>query len=416
MNILWTVNTLMPEIANELGLKSMHAISWVDAMSKRLTIKKGINLSIATRGDVEHVISKTIDNLNYFVIPQDCNRKDYWTEVLNECRPHVIHIYGSENDQNRLLVENHSQDYPIMISLQGIVSEYYKHYYAGIPFTTMLRYTTLRDVIRPSGFFRGRKHMKNFVPNEQWMLCHVKAVEGRSTWDRVSALNINPDLKYYYCPRMIRSAFWEGEWAIDKVERHSIFVHQGDYPIKGIHFVFEALAKLKAKYPDIKLYVSGKNFIEAGSGLRKYLPTGYVKYLNDLIRELNIKNNILFTGYLSAAELTEKLEVVNTVIIPSAIENAPNSLAEAQIVGTPTIATFVGGNMDMLKHNEEGYLYCYNEPNMLAEYISRIFDNDELANSFSSCSRKTARMRHDPDTLEKMLLAIYDEFSNANKI
>ena len=232
-------------------------------------------------------------------------------------------------------------------------------------------------------------------------------------------LHINKRKKWY-APDVLFCYMWSAITFMSSLHLYGMY-KSSDFVyliilIGSISYVFEALAKLKAKYPDIKLYVSGKNFIEAGSGLRKYLPTGYVKYLNDLIRELNIKNNILFTGYLSAAELTEKLEVVNTVIIPSAIENAPNSLAEAQIVGTPTIATFVGGNMDMLKHNEEGYLYCYNEPNMLAEYISRIFDNDELANSFSSCSRKTARMRHDPDTLEKMLLAIYDEFINANKI
>ena len=32
MRILWSINTLMPQVAKELNIKSSHAISWVDAM------------------------------------------------------------------------------------------------------------------------------------------------------------------------------------------------------------------------------------------------------------------------------------------------------------------------------------------------------------------------------------------------
>ena len=113
--------------------------------------------------------------------------------------------------------------------------------------------------------------------------------------------------------------------------------------------------------------------------------------------------------------MAAKTASVNAVIIPSSIENAPNSLAEAEITGTPIVASFVGGNMDMLKHNEEGFLYCYNEPNMLAEYISRIFDSDELATKFSNNSKKTARERHNPQLLEETLMNIYREVISLNE-
>ena len=36
MNILWSVNTLMPNVAKKIGVKSSHAISWIDAMSKEI--------------------------------------------------------------------------------------------------------------------------------------------------------------------------------------------------------------------------------------------------------------------------------------------------------------------------------------------------------------------------------------------
>ena len=100
--------------------------------------------------------------------------------------------------------------------------------------------------------------------------------------------------------------------------------------------------------------------------------------------------------------------MTHVALIPSAIENSPNSLAEAMLVGTPIVASYVGGVPDMLKDKEEGFLYCYNDPGMLATYISKIFESDELASYFSNNSRKTAWKRHDPLQLENTLIDIYD--------
>ena len=412
MNILWAINTVMPELSAELGISSGHAISWVDAMSKRLSKRNDLNLTIVTKGAVNTPLKRAIKGIMYYVLPLNCNKYDYWYSILQEVCPDIIHIYGTENDQNRLLIKNYSNSYPIVISLQGIVSEYYKHYYGSISHLTMLRFTTLRDLIRPSGFFSGKQKMKSFALNEQWILNNIKYVEGRSNWDKASALNINPNLLYYYCPRMIRDSFFNYHWKLDDIERFSIFVHQGHYPIKGLHFVLEALYKLKYKYPQVKLYVSGSDSLHPKNRLKRLFPTGYTKYLNHLIKKYELANNIIFTGYLNADQLAYKLSKTHVIVIPSAIENAPNSLAEAEIVGAPIVATFVGGNMDMLTHNEDGFLYCYNEPNMLASYIDKIFQSDELALKFSKNASEKARFRHNPDDLECRLLNIYKLFNS----
>lgn len=402
----------MPEVAAQIGASSGHAISWVDAMSKRLSARVDVNLSIATKAAVKSVVNYKINNIQYIVLPSDCHKRDYWPQVFDISKPDIIHIYGTETSQNIILVEKYAKQYKIIVSLQGILSEYQRHYYAGIDFSTMLRFTTIKDLLRPSGFFSGRR---DFIKNsklERKILSCVEYIEGRSTWDRVSALNINPTLKYYYCPRLIREPFYCSEWSAEKMERHSIFIHQGTYPIKGLHFVFEALAKLIRKYPDAKLYVSGSDIFHSESKLSKLLPNGYSKYLRYLVEKYGIREHIVFTGRLSAEKLAEKLTKMNVVVVPSSIENAPNSLAEAELVGTPVVASFVGGNMDMLEHGKDGFLYCYNEPNMLAEYITRIFESDDLAEEISKHSRSTSYNRHNPEILESILLEIYNSVIN----
>lgn len=406
MRILWTVNTLMPAVVKILGYGKGHAISWVDAMSKRLIKREGINLAMATTGAVSKVKKYVIDNITYYILPANSGVVDYWQNILDDFKPDVIHAYGTEHSHNVLLFQNHNI-VPIIGSLQGILTEYQHHYYGGLDFSTMLKYSKFQDLFTTTGFFSGRNYFIKCSENEKNQLNNLKYVEGRSTWDRVSVMNINPELKYFYCPRMIRTPFFDYEWSVEKMERHSLFVSQALTPLKGLHFVLMAVAKLKGRYPDIKLYVAGYDRFHPQKLRQKITCSGYVNYIKHLMKELDVEGNVCFTGILNAQQMAEKMASVNVVVIPSSIENAPNSLAEAEIVGTPTIATFVGGNMDMLKHNEEGFLYCYNEPNMLAEYITQIFESDELSMKFSHNAKITARKRHDPQTLEDTLINIY---------
>lgn len=407
MNILWTVNAFPPDVSSKIGISGGHAISWVDAMSKRLMQRKDIKLAMVTSSKTKVLSSRVIDGVKYYILPSDCDKVDYWDNILNDFTPDIIHTYGTEHSHNILLLQNHNE-IPILGSLQGILTEYQYHYYGGLDFSTMLKFSKFQDLFTTSGFFSGRKHFIKRSVAERNQLNMLKYVEGRSTWDRVSALNINPNLHYYYCPRMIRESFFKQRWDPETMERHSLFVSQALTPLKGLHFVLMAIAKLKRLYPDIKLYVAGYDRLHPQKFRQKLTCNGYVNYLRHLIKELDVDKQVSFTDILNADQMAERMAKVNAVIIPSSIENAPNSLAEAQIVGTPTIASFVGGNMDMLKHNEEGFLYCYNEPNMLAEYISRIFDSDELAESFSRNGMNTARKRHDPEILERQLIDIYN--------
>ena len=207
---------------------------------------------------------------------------------------------------------------------------------------------------------------------------------------------------------MLRRPFNESEaWNISFVKKHSILISQGNYPIKGVHFAFMAVASLKEKYPDVKLVITGNNMFRNMTGWHRFFRTGYMRYLFDLANELDIMENIQFTGTKDAEEMAALGRSAHVAVIPSAIENAPNTLAEAMMLGTPCIASYVGGNMDMLKHGEEGFLYCYNEPYMLAEYITQIFKSDELAEKFSQNARRTAKRRHDPSTLTRQLQNIY---------
>lgn len=397
----------MPQVAAELNIKSSHAISWVDAMSKRLAKRKDVDLAIVTPTEDSNVFKTEIDGVSYYLLKPRPKLED-WMKILDDFHPDVIHMYGTEKEHNLPLIMANTK-YPIIVSLQGILTEYERFYYGGIDIGILLKNITIRDLVRGT-VFKERKRFQDSAVLERQMLCNVKYVEGRTDWDRVAALDINPNLKYYHCPRLLREAFYScDKWDYDKMEKFSIFVHQGNYPIKGLHFMLEALAKLKKRYPEVRLYVAGNDIISKNTIKKKMLRNGYSKYLKSLVDKYNLSENITFTGYLSAEKLAAKLTRCNVMVIPSAIENSPNSLAEAELVGIPCVASYVGGNAEMLHENEDGFLYCYNEPGMLADKISQLFDSPELCESFSEKAKTTAAKRHNPEKLENCLLGIYED-------
>ena len=413
MRILWTVNTLMPQVAEKIGIKSSHAISWVDAMSKLLAKESSIKLAIASVAKVEKSENVEIDNVTYYILPQK-NLLESWRAILKDFAPDVIHLYGTEKTHNIPLIGIKDNKAPIIISLQGILKGYERVYYGGIDVSVLLRNITPFDFLVGS-VFKGRKRFQKGAKTEEWQLQHVKYVEGRSTWDKMYAMSINPDLEYFYCPRLIREPFYRVCWNQKEKESHSIFVHQGDYPIKGLHFLFEALPTLIKKYPDLHLYIAGEDIFNRTTLIKKIKRSGYSKYLLSLYKKYNLEHYVSFLGRMSAEEVANKLAVSNVMVIPSVIENSPNSLAEGMLVGTPCVASYVGGNAELLNNGECGELYCYNEPLMLADCIDKIFSSEELATRLSNRAREVALTRHNPESLKSTLLGIYNEIIKENE-
>ena len=140
--------------------------------------------------------------------------------------------------------------------------------------------------------------------------------------------------------------------------------------------------------------------------------SSYEKYVNDIIDKLNLRNNIVFTGPLKANEMKTRYLTSHVFVSPSTIENSPNSVGEAMILGVPTISSDVGGVKDMLAHGEEGFVYPMDEPYMLAYYIDRVFSNDSISLKLSECARNHALKHMIPKQLltnDGKLLYDYEE-------
>lgn len=299
----------------------------------------------------------------------------------------------------------------IIASIQGLVYRYSDVYLGNIDSKIIKKHITIRDILKKDNLFQQKKKFEMRGNNEIKIIKKSNVIIGRTTWDYANVKAINPDVKYYIGNETLRKNFYNVQWNIDKIEKHSLFCSQAGYPIKGFHYLIEAIYILKEKYnyKDIKLYTAGYNILENSTLKSKIKRSGYAKYIQKLIKKYKLEENIIFTGLLSEEQMIEKLVKTHVFVLPSTIENSSNSLGEAMLIGMPCVATNTGGTMDILEHKKEGYLYPYTEPAMCAEYISRIFENNDLAINFGQEARTTAKQRHNPKINVENIIKIYQE-------
>jgi glycosyltransferase involved in cell wall biosynthesis len=95
-------------------------------------------------------------------------------------------------------------------------------------------------------------------------------------------------------------------------------------------------------------------------------------------RDLGLDGRVRFLGPLSRAEVLALFRRADAALLSSAWENFPHTLVEALAVGTPVIATSVGGVPEIVVHGENGLLVPPGDPGALAGAIRRFLADGAL--------------------------------------
>jgi len=417
MKILWLINIPLPEASLLMNEKATSLGGWLVNSSQYLANQKGVELSIAfPTKDVRKTLKLEGNKITYYAFKpvedkdtQLIKDNPIFKQIINEVKPDIVHIYGTEFAHTLSMVNVcETNRIETVISIQGLVSVYSKHIFSNLPIRAIYG-ATFRNLLRQDSVAGHKKLFEKRGVNEILAIKKVNHIIGRTTWDKACTNQINEKAEYHFCNETLREEFYKDKWNINECEKYSIFLSQGQYPIKGLHYMIEALTLIVQKFPETKLYISGKDIVKSKSIKDRLLMTKYGVYIKKLIRKYNLENNIVFTGPLDAQEMCKRYKKSNVFVCPSSIENSPNSLGEAMILGVPCVASNVGGVSDMLIHKKEGFVYQTDAPYMLAYYICEIFNNDELALEFSNAARNHALKTHNPKINTQRLMEIYND-------
>lgn len=419
MKVLWVCNIPLPTICDKLGIPSYNIGSWIESSADMLLKDRSIDLYYLFHQEIsDELLSGEANNVYYYGVPKKRKRYDCYKRIIAECSPDILHIFGTENPYSYDVARIFSNPQKTIINIQGLTTTITKHYTSGLPWQVVYGFT-LRDIIRRNNVYSAVKYFRYCSGFEKKLIKYASNFIGRTDFDRAIVSQIHPDCKYFLTNETLRSAFYEDglKWNVEKCEKHSIFISQAQYPVKGLHYMVEALPIIKQEFPDVKLYIAGNTIrIIPKSFKDKLIQTSYAKYLWNLIKKYRLQDSIVFLGSMDSAGMKQKFLHSNVFVLCSTIENESNSLSEAKILGIPTVASFVGGVTRRIENGFDGFLYPHDEPYMLAYYVGILFRNEELCKDFSKKSIANAEKLFAPQKNKDKLLQIYNEVWNNNEI
>ena len=415
MKILWITNILFPDISERLGLQPPVTGGWMKSLAQALlNLNKGVELAVATLYGNEYR-KDAINGVTYYCLPFSIYKQkkynpqleQYWEVISDDFRPDIVHIHGTEYPHGLAYLRAIGPE-NVVVSIQGLVGAYARYSLGQIPEKELRSSRTLYDYLK-GHLLRLPENMERTGILENEYLKLSNHVIGRTDWDRDHVWAVNPNIVYHFCNETLRTPFYSNEWRLDGCERHSIFLSQAQKPIKGIHKVVEALPYIIRHYPDVKVYVSGPQFLRKTTLKEKFKFDTYANYVCQMMERLGVEDRFIFTGLIDENQIVERYVKSHVFVCPSSIENSPNSLGEAQLVGTPVVASYVGGVPNMVENGKTGLLYRFEEHEMLAKCVCSIFEDDEMAAQISENERQTARVRHDRQINAMRTYEIYNE-------
>ena len=402
MKVLWITNVELPDAANSRG-NNVVVGGW---MHQTLNyIKNSIELYVAACVSEKYDWIE-INSVNYCGFTPEIDEVDF-ERIIESIDPDCIHIWGSEYNHSYYVTKaarNLSKIECTVLSIQGLVSVYAEHYYDGLP-PELIHRRTLKEFFGRRNIAQEKKMMELQGQTEISTFQMLENCIGRTDWDYACAKQMNPQIEYHFCGEILRESFYVNRWKYEECDKEVIFFSQAHYPIKGLHIMLRALPIIKEYYPAVVLRIVGNNPQKKAIFKR----SSYEKYICNLIHDNDLSNSIEWLGQLSENEMMLNYKKANVFVCSSSIENSSNSIGEAMLVGTPIVASDVGGIKSFMEHEKEGMLYHSTAVYMLADNVIRIFNSRSLAIQLGNNAHERAKKYHCIEDYLQRLIKIYNK-------
>lgn len=173
---------------------------------------------------------------------------------------------------------------------------------------------------------------------------------------------------------------------------------------KGVQYLLPSFAEILRRFPNVKLVISGEGEMK--------------KELIELVHQLKIHNNVIFTGFVTGKVKQALLQISDAMVVPSIITNEgdaeglPVSFMEGLAAGKICVATKVSGADDIATDGLEAFLVQDRD-------ISELRNGMERAINISEQQKQTMvqAAQHLAQTLDWSIMAskYYELFKKTTK-
>lgn len=416
MRVLWFANVPTPVMAQRAGKGNEgYGGHWIAQLARHVSEVSDIELGVATAYPDMREAHFSEGGVEYFVIPQPRRFHAFGMRsidiekcvaVIEAFKPDIIHVHGSERFFGMLKAAGKT-DIPTLISIQGLLGTFAKarYFFGALSSIEILRSIRLIELPVGLGLLWQFLNAKRGARREIKILSKADGFLGRTEWDHAHTRQYNPTALYCHVGELLRPAFYRTRWSVVNCRRHTLIYTNAGHPCRGTENLLAVVALLRKEFPDIRLRLAGTVSTRSGYG----------RFVRRRISKLGLDDAVDFLGYIDDEKMAEELSRAHGFVLASYVENSPNSLAEAMLVGMPCVASFVGGIPSMVSDNDTGLLYPVGDIPLLADKIRSVFLDDDLATRLGNNACSVARGRHDPQVVVTQLMQAYEKILVSSK-
>lgn len=157
-------------------------------------------------------------------------------------------------------------------------------------------------------------------------------------------------------------------------------------PVKGHEYMIRAFALLMKRYESLWLILIGDGSMR--------------DYLEDLCKDLKIRDRVIFTGWRS--DVPGFLSLFDIFVLPSLNEGMGRVLVEAMVAGRPIVASNVGGIPDLVKDGQNGLLVPAADVKALTNGMDFLLANPEKRTEMGGTGKKMAKQYGSDSMVQKI--------------
>lgn len=304
--------------------------------------------------------------------------------IIDKINPDIIHLWGTETWLSNAVacVETNAKK---IIYIQGLIGVHERYLGGYFNYNKNLKcYKKGASIIS-----RTKNRLRTILFRRQAniekdTILKCNNIIGDSDFTKAYCMSLSKDIKFYKHVLLPNEIFYKFKWNYAECNKNTIFTIYGSSSEKGTQNLLLAVSILKKQIPDIKVIIPGKYNVDSEGNILSNNKDEFQHILYNMINDLDIKKNIIFTGQLTPKEMAVKMSKCHIFVNTSCMEVHALSLREALIIGIPCISSHCGSVDEYVKHYFNGLLYRYEEYEVLAYYIALLLKNKGLAIKLSS--------------------------------
>ncbi|NRS16059.1 DUF1957 domain-containing protein [Brevibacillus sp. HB1.4B] len=162
---------------------------------------------------------------------------------------------------------------------------------------------------------------------------------------------------------------------------------------KGVHLLLEAMARLRAEFPQAKLLIAGRGPMQ--------------DEWKQLVHQMGLSEQVRFLGFVEDVRRNELFALADVAVFPSLYEPFGIVALEAMALGTPVLVADTGGLREIVRHGENGAMMFTGDPESLTNQLRWLLRDPDQRHQLAQTAMQDVKQFYNWTILATQTIDLY---------